>query len=370
VITGQVVDALARNDTEIDLLQVEDAEGRIWQFITDGPIGVDAAHLLVHRDTNEGVEVVYETKAGRFFALQVNDLPEPIPTPTLGPTPVKVANAIIGDPGYLIGDGKVSSSPVKGSVFACSEEFRNADNLHTGDWVVGAYWYPARKLTVQGEVEWPDAQVGHGQVGGNRLITGNALPLGHPTGIFPIRLNDPAYQIDRNPNAISSHSVDLELPLNPTLAATPSCVPMGMVGIALNGVAVYNALDDAGLDAVAHEVQDLCGGHPQGSGEYHYHGPGACQIEAHTLAHTLAGYAMDGFGLFGLYDDQGEEITNANLDECHGHTHSIEWDGAESGMYHYHLTNAYPYTVSCYRGSVVVQSRPNLPGGGLPPPRH
>ena len=44
---------------------------------------------------------------------------------------------------------------------------------------------------------------------------------------------------------------------------------MGMVGIALNGVVVYNALDDAGRDAAAYEVQDQCGGHPQGSGEYH-----------------------------------------------------------------------------------------------------
>ena len=44
---------------------------------------------------------------------------------------------------------------------------------------------------------------------------------------------------------------------------------MGMVGIALNGVVVYNVLDDAGRDVAAYEVQDRCDGHPQGSGEYH-----------------------------------------------------------------------------------------------------
>ncbi len=48
---------------------------------------------------------------------------------------------------------------------------------------------------------------------------------------------------------------------------------MGMIGVALNGVAIFNALDDAGRDAVAHEVQDLCNGHPQMRGEHHYHGP-------------------------------------------------------------------------------------------------
>ena len=72
--TGLVVDAVARNGTEIELLQVRDANGKIWQFLTDGPIGIDAGHLLVHRDTNEGVEVVYLEKAGRLFALEVNDL--------------------------------------------------------------------------------------------------------------------------------------------------------------------------------------------------------------------------------------------------------------------------------------------------------
>ena len=65
----------------------------------------------------------------------------------------------------------------------------------------------------------------------------------------------------------------------------------------------------------------------------------------------LTGYAMDGFGLFGLYGDQGQEITNAELDECYGHTHRIQWNRSESETYHYHLTNAYPYTVSCFRGS-------------------
>ena len=64
-----------------------------------------------------------------------------------------------------------------------------------------------------------------------------------------------------------------------------------MVGIALNGVVVYNALDDAGRDAAIHEIQDRCAGHPQGSGEYHYYGPGSCRSETHRLVHTLTGYA-------------------------------------------------------------------------------
>jgi len=76
---------------------------------------------------------------------------------------------------------------------------------------------------------------------------------------------------------------------------------------------------------------------------------------------------MDGLGLFGLYDGQGEEITNFDLDECHGHTHNIDWNGLNTKMYHYHLTNAYPYTVSCFRGTEVVRARPTQEG--FRPPR-
>jgi hypothetical protein len=90
---------------------------------------------------------------------------------------------------------------------------------------VGDYWYPARKITVRGEVGWPDAVVSFEESNGRRVVTGNALPVGHPTGTFPIRSNDPAYQIDRNPNAISGHTVDLSLPLDSIMAATASCVP-------------------------------------------------------------------------------------------------------------------------------------------------
>ena len=45
----------------------------------------------------------------------------------------------------------------------------------------------------------------------------------------------------------------------------------------------------------------------------------------------LQGYAYDGFGIFGVYGEDGELLSTADLDECHGHTHEIEWDG-ETGF--------------------------------------
>ncbi|MGH7634912.1 MAG: YHYH protein, partial [Gemmatimonadaceae bacterium] len=114
-----------------------------------------------------------------------------------------------------------------------------------------------------------------------------------------------------------------------------------------------------GRDAVAHEVQDLCSGHPQMRGEYHYHGPSPC-LPGETARETLIGYAVDGFGIYSMYDRNGREIATADLDECHGRASEIPWEGTTVTMYHYVLTRDYPYTVGCFRGT------PGAGRGGRP----
>src|SRR5690606_23071745 len=114
---------------------------------------------------------------------------------------------------------------------------------------------------------------------------------GQPTGIFPIAHDDPAYQYDTNPNPIQAQDLSFKIPLKPTRAASPSCLPMGMIGFTNTGVALYNALDDAGRDAAAHEVQDLCDGHPQGKGQYHYHSSSPCLPGADR--NEVVGWARD-----------------------------------------------------------------------------
>ncbi len=44
-------------------------------------------------------------------------------------------------------------------------------------------------------------------------------------------------------------------------------------------------------------------------------------------------------------------MTNADLDACHGHVHAIPWDGKYADLYHYHMTDEYPYTVGCFMGT-------------------
>jgi YHYH protein len=235
---------------------------------------------------------------------------------------------------------------------------------HAGDWIQGSTWDATRKIWVQGNVLWPDARFNIETTANQRVLTGNALPVGHATGTFPIARTDPAFAIDTNPNAIAVQTLTFALPLQPTPAASAGCVPMGVIGVAVNGVPIFNALDDAGRDAVAHEVQDRCHGHPQGRGVYHYHGPSDC-VPGSTENSVLVGYALDGFGIYSHHDDSGREITNADLDECHGRVGPVLWNGQRISIYHYVMTREYPYTLGCYRGNPVrgrMQARAGADG--------
>ena len=258
-----------------------------------------------------------------------------------------------------LGDGKVSSSPKGGYVYSCQQNFsNNAGGAGTnGSWIHGSTWSLPEKLSVQGKVIWPTATYSTSMSGSIRTITTNSLPVDSYTGTFPISTSDPAYQVDRNPSTISAQSVSLSLPALPSSAQNASCVGMGMIGVASNGVAIFNALDAGGRDAVAHEVQDICGGHPQQEGEYHYHGPSSC-LPNQDKPDTLLGYALDGYGIYSNTDANGRSLDNSDLDECHGTSTPIMWNGTRMIMYHYVLTYEYPYTIGCYRGTTSSKSKP------------
>jgi hypothetical protein len=288
-----------------------------------------------------------------------------------------------------LGDNRLASEPRAGWLFGCQRHYNPWAGGARGDvpWIRDGYWYPREKPVVDGNVNWPDASLTITREGASRVVRTNDLPS-HPTGIFPIGPDDDAYQWDRNPNSIRAQQVVLTLPAEPALAASPTCVG-GEVGFLLTGVLMFNAVDAQGRDAVAHETQDRCNGHPQRSGMYHYHGPSDCMtdVAGRLGRHSdLVGYAFDGFGIYGLFGENGRELKSADLDACHGHTHAVSWDGKTRAIYHYHLTRDFPYSVGCYRGTPVVrgpldggmggggmQGGRQGPGGGAgwgPPPPH
>jgi hypothetical protein len=106
----------------------------------------------------------------------------------------------------------------------------------------------------------------------------------------------------------------LQIPMTPSVAPSPQCLePDGMVGIALDGRVIKT------------------------------------NTPFSTNTEGIAGYALDGFGIFNMYEN-GNVVASADLDQCHGHTHTIVWNGELMLLYHYHLTEDSPYTLGCFKG--------------------
>src|SRR5580658_2894318 len=123
-----------------------------------------------------------------------------------------------------LGDGKTADAPRRGYVMSCTSSFGGGGAQVAGPWIHGDHWDLTQKLSVQGRVAWPQAEFHIQAQGGGRTISrilqGNGLPVDTPTGNFPIGRDDPAFQIDRNPNTIVAQDISVMLPLNPEVAQT------------------------------------------------------------------------------------------------------------------------------------------------------
>lgn len=241
------------------------------------------------------------------------------------------------------------------SLWLCGLPSNGAGANNAADWTnPDGSWDYTLKPQVDGDVYWNAEFEVILDGSGNRILIGNGLP-DHPTGVFPIAPGSVAYQYDGNPNIISEQDVLYVLPAMPEVADEPSCLPFGPAGIALTGCAIYHGSSTLGTDAAAHEMLDRFGGHTDGTERYHYHFPAddlMDHIHPHSSGHSpLTGYMLDGFGIYGPYGENGELLTSADLDECHGHTHMIYWDGQWVNMYHYHWTYDFPYNIGCYKGT-------------------
>lgn len=248
-----------------------------------------------------------------------------------------------------------ASQPDFLSLWLCGLPADGAGNSNATDWTNDdGTWDYTRKPQVEGNVTWASEFNISLDGNGNRIITGNALP-DHPTGTFPIERGTVAFQYDRNPNIITEHEIAYTLPATPKVAASPGCVPFGPSGISLTGSAIYHGASTLGNDAAAHELLDRFGGHTDGTERYHYHYPAEDlqnHIHKHTSGHSvIMGYMLDGFGIYGPHGEDGKILSSADLDECHGHTHPVLWDGEMVEIYHYHWTYDFPYNIGCFKGT-------------------
>jgi hypothetical protein len=290
-----------------------------------------------------------------------------------------------------LGDQGTATTPTVGKVYVCNSRFNpNGGGAQAaGPWINAAAktWDATRKTTINGSVRWASTFTQR-LVGAAERLSGNGLPS-TPTGVFPVATTDSAYQYDRNPNSIKPFTLDVRLPATPKVAAKPTCVG-GTIGVSLLGAPIYSAFDATGRDAVAYEIQDRCDGHPERTGQYHFHSLSRCfGTTAAGGDPGLFGYALDGFGIYVERDKVGKLPGSASLDVCHGRTSPVTWHGKKVTMYHYVVTADFPYLVGCYRGTPITtatglnigqaatpQSGPPGPPGPLgplgplgPPPR-
>ena len=144
----------------------------------------------------------------------------------------------------------------------------------------------------------------------------------------------------KNPNTIVAQSYTFKIPLNPTVNAAHAATPMGPIGVAINGVPLYNQYA-AGGSPLTNEIAsfDQGYGHPDGGSRYHYHvEPIKLTLVKGTEA--LMGFLLDGFPVYGPREN-GAVVATASLDAYHGHT-SVTAD-YPAGIYHYHFSTNAPY---------------------------
>ena len=240
---------------------------------------------------------------------------------------------------------------------------------------------------------------------GFRIIKSNGIP-DHATGAFPNR---------GNPNTIGTQHYEFRMPADPKPAASTTPLRMQPFGVAINGVVFdpgaaewwngdrawqYEPLFGNGMLGVDHSHA-----HVQPNGAYHYHGLPVALVYAITGGEqkmALVGWAADGFPMYspvghadakdagsplkllkssyrikkgkrssgpgGSYDgtfvaDYEYVAGSGDLDECNGVVSATP--EYPQGIYHYVLTEEFPFVPRIYRGTPDKSfSTHGGPGGG------
>ena len=260
--------------------------------------------------------------------------------------------------------GHVSTSPKVGYVYSCMTRFGGIGGAQVGPWIDAAAEDvgPDREDHRRRRREVAAARTREGRRLGARSAF-NDLPIGTRRALSGAS-SGPAYAYDRNPNPIAAQSVSWSLPLSPKAAARLACTP-GPGRHPERRRFLYNALDGEGRDAAAHEVLDLCGGHPDPSSSYHHHDVPTClvakrserrrhtrRLRARRLRHLRRQRRRRHSA-----DERGAR--RVSRDDEH-----VTWDGKPARIYHYVATLEYPYSVGCStapRSPAAAAARPAAP---------
>lgn len=138
-----------------------------------------------------------------------------------------------------------------------------------------------------------------------------------------------------------------QIPLHPVPARTPASTRdrflRGAIAVAVNGIPIFNPLNNRGDDAYLFGELDEFGGHCGRADDYHYH-LAPVHLEKVIGRGLPVAYALDGYPIYGYEEPDGSRVRN--LDALNGHQDA-------QGNYHYHATKAYPYLNGGFHGEVT-----------------
>lgn len=138
-----------------------------------------------------------------------------------------------------------------------------------------------------------------------------------------------------------------QIPLEPVPAKKPASAKnrflRGAIALAVNGIPIFNPLNNRGEDASAIGELDDYGGHCGRADDYHYH-LAPVHLEAQVGKGKPIAWALDGYPIYGYTEPDGSAVTG--LDALNGHKDA-------AGNYHYHATKQYPYLNGGFHGEVT-----------------
>jgi hypothetical protein len=227
--------------------------------------------------------------------------------------------------------------------------------------------------------------------GGERIIQANGIP-DHQPGKFPNR---------GNPNTISEQNYNFRIPTKPQVASTPVRSAGWWFGVAINGVPFepgtaefWKGQREWNYEAKGGFINlglDENNAHVQPQGSYHYHGLPTgliARLGGEGQKMLLVGWAADGFPIYTAYNHTDSKDAHSplkrmrssyrvkqgsrpdgpggtydgrfaadwefvkgtgDLDECNG-CFGVTPEYPQ-GIYHYHLTDEFPYISRLFRGT-------------------
>jgi len=214
---------------------------------------------------------------------------------------------------------------------------------------------------------------------------------GQPTVELDVECNETIRTVSSNgvisfdfvpitPNGLKAQDYLVNLDRDPQILKQHGAMGLGMVGIAVDGVAIFAAFEapDFGYrDPKNDGILDNCNGHTAREGQYHYHAIPKCLIDV-KIPGTLVGYALDGFPILVpyAYNGQGNVInvrssyryigTNGSINafedwkysKGHGDLNECNAMQLEDGSWAYFATHEFPWMAFCFLGETSVSTGP------------